>query len=114
MNNQLIYNYKKTQRIIQLLGKPRISDLEKYNQLIIVIPKKESKSTWNLIPQGKKIKELIKNYSKSSSPAVTSRLKNTKQTSLHIGLLDSELDAFERLSFSRDMIKSVTQKKLAV
>ena len=52
MNNQVIYNYKKTQRIMQLLGKPRISDLEKYDQLIIVIPKKESKSIWNLIPQG--------------------------------------------------------------
>ena len=50
MNNQVIYNYKKTQRIMQVLGKPRISDLEKYNQLIIVIPKKESKSIWNLIP----------------------------------------------------------------
>ena len=111
MNNQVIYNYKKTQRIMQVLGKPRISDLEKYNQLIIVIPKKESKSIWNLIPQGKKIKELIKNYSKGSSPAITSRLKNTKQTSLHIGLLDSELHAFDRLAFSRDMIKSVTQEK---
>ena len=29
MNNQLIYNYKKTQRITQMLGKPKISDLEK-------------------------------------------------------------------------------------
>ena len=79
MNNQLIYNYKKTQRITQLLGKPKISDLEKYNQLIIVIPKKESKSIWNLIPQGKKIKELIKNYTKGTSRDITSRLKNTKQ-----------------------------------
>ena len=85
MNNQLIYNYKKTQRITQLLGKPKISDLEKYNQLIIVIPKKESKSIWNLIPQGKKIKELIKIIRRVRLPLLP---QDSKIQNKHHSILD--------------------------
>ncbi|MCI0517501.1 MAG: leucyl aminopeptidase family protein [Woeseiaceae bacterium] len=91
-------------RIVQHDGPPSSSVLEAIDQLLLILPAKPAQKTWSVVPHGSKVKALLKRRSSGSVPGISTRLSNHRQTALHVGLLDSKIDAFEQLSFGRKML----------
>jgi leucyl aminopeptidase len=91
-------------RIVQQVGDPSSTVLDSIDQLLLILPAKPSEKSWSLLPQGGKVKALLKRRPSGSVPEITSRLGNRTQTALHVGLLDSKIDAFEQLTFGRKMV----------
>ena len=111
MKGELQIDFKNNPKIGQAIGNPKTEDLKKYDQVLIILPKKIPATIWNVMPQGKNLKALLKNRSTGGTPSISTRLKNKKQTSLHLGKLESKSLAFDRLSFARKMIQIVSQEK---
>ncbi len=91
-------------RIVQQIGQPSASVLETIDQLLLILPAKPTEKSWSVLPQGSKVKALLKRRPSGSVPEITTRLGNKSQTALHVGLLDSKIDAFEQLTFGRKML----------
>lgn len=91
-------------RIIQHVGAPSPSVLDAIDQLLVILPAKPAKKTWSVVPQGSKVRALLKRKPPGSVPDISTRLGNRRQTGLHVGLLDGRADAFEQLSFGRKML----------
>ena len=111
MREELQIDFKNNPKIAQTIGNPRTEEFNKYDQVLIILPKKVPASLWNVMPQGKSLKILNKNRSTGGTPSISTRLKNKKQTSLYLGRLEKKSPAFDRLSFARKMIQTVTQEK---
>jgi len=91
-------------RIVQQIGQPSPTVLETIDQLLLILPAKPTEKSWSLVPQGSKVKALLKRRPSGSVPEITTRLANKTQTAIHVGLLDSRIDAFEQLTFAKKMV----------
>lgn len=91
-------------RIVQQIGPPSQSGLESVDQLLLILPVKPTEKSWSVVPQGSKVRALLKRRPSGSVPEITTRLANKTQTALHVGLLDSKNDAFDQLTFCRKML----------
>ena len=80
MKEELQIDFKNNPKIGQAIGKPKTEDLKKYDQVLIILPKKIPATIWNVMPQGKNLKALLKNRSTGGTPSISTRLKNKKQT----------------------------------
>ena len=97
-------DFKNNIRIIQQTERPKSIEFEKIDQLLIILPKKTPNNIWKNIPQGETIKVLISKRSAGGLPAISTRLKNKKQTALHIAKIDTNSETHDRLTFARKMI----------
>ena len=104
-------DFKKNIRIIQQIEKPKSIDFEKIDQLLIILPKKNSDNIWKSIPQGEALKLLISKRSSGGLPAISTRIKNKIQTALHIAKIDAHSEAHDRLTFARKMIQATLNEK---
>ena len=112
---ELHYNdFQKNIRIIQQTGTPKNIDLENINQILLILPKKISNNIWKNIPQGENLKALIMNRSSGGLPTISTRLKNKKQTALHIGKFDPKKEAHESLTSARKMIQATSNEKSGI
>ena len=112
---ELHYNdFQKNIRIIQQTGTPKNIDLENINQILLILPKKISNNIWKNIPQGENLKALIMNRSSGGLPTISTRLKNKKQTALHIGKFDPKKEAHESLTSARKMIEATSNEKSGI
>ena len=112
---ELHYNdFKKNVRIIQQTGIPKSIDLEKIDQILLILPKKISNNIWKNIPQGENLKSLITKRSSGGLPAISTRLKNEKQTALHVGKFDPKHDAHECLTSARKMIQATSNERSGI
>lgn len=91
-------------RITQITGTPAASTIAGLDQLLIVLPEKVPARVWRSIPQGNKVQALMKRRVAGNVPAVRTRINNKRQTTLLIGTVAADEDAFNQLSFGRKML----------
>ena len=100
-------------RISQATGDPGARGVAGVDQLLLVLPERVPAAVWRKVPQGNKLKALLRRRVKGRVPAVSTRINNKRQTALHIGTASTSDPAFERLTFARRLIASVNQEKPA-
>ena len=100
-------------RVPQSVGSPGAQAIAGIDQLLLVLPAKPPDSAWRKIPQGLKLKALMKRRSPGRVPAISSRISNKRQTALHVGVLNPKDETFERLTFARKLFAAALQEKAA-
>lgn len=98
-------------KIAQSVGRPDTRTFAGIDQLLLVLPHTVPASAWRQIPQGSKLKMLIKRQGPGRIPAVSSRLNNKRQTGVHVGRLSPDREAFERLTFARKLVAAALHEK---
>jgi len=97
--------------ISQQTGTPTERDIERIDQLLVIVPPKPAAAVWRKLPQGNKIKALMKRRAAHSVPAVVSRLGNKKQTRIVLAAMERKVDAYERLTLSRKLVAEACVEK---
>lgn len=97
--------------ITQKVGKTVGRDLDRVDQLIVIVPHKQDAAIWRKIPQGNKLKDLIQTRTANSVPTGVTRLANSKQTRVVLAIHPKKADAFEQLTFSRNIVASACEEK---
>ena len=98
-------------RITQSTGTPGAAAIAGIDQLLLVLPEKVSTSTWRSIPQGSKVQSLMKRRTRGAVPAVLTRIDNKRQTTLLVGTISPDAEAFEQLSFGRKLVSAALMEK---
>ena len=98
-------------RIVQSVGSPGAQAIAGIDQLLLVLPEKVPASVWRKVPQGLKLKTLMKRRAPGLVPAVSSRVNNKRQTAIHAATLNAGDAAFERLSFARKLTAAALQER---
>ena len=98
-------------RVTQSVGSPGAQAISGLDHLLLVVPEKVPASAWRAIPQGIKLKALMKRRSPGRVPAVTSRVNNKRQTAIHLAAISAAGETFERLAAARKLVAaSLTEK----
>jgi leucyl aminopeptidase len=98
-------------RIFQKLGNIDTKSLAACNQLLLILPEKPSAKHFEQLPQGKKLQQILRASASGSTPALTSRLSNQKQTLVVAGLLKKDSSTFEQLTLGRKLVKAACSEK---
>ncbi len=109
----LLEHYKKNRppKITQLTGPPSSKAMAGIDQLLLILPDKVPSTTWRLIPQGKSVQTLLRRGSPGAVPAIATRLQNTRQTAVQVGIAKPDWEEFELLEFARKMVSAATTEK---
>lgn len=102
---------KKLPGITQQIGKTTNRDLERVDQLVVIVPHKHGADIWRKIPQGNRLKDLIRTRAAKSVPAGITRLNNAKQTRVVLAVHPKKADAFEKLTFARKIVAAACDEK---
>jgi leucyl aminopeptidase len=98
-------------RITQVTGAPAAAALAGLDQLLVVLPDKPPQSVWRSIPQGNKVRALMRRRAAGEVPAIQSRIGNKRQTALLVGTVAADAEAFDQLSFGRKLISAALNEK---
>jgi len=98
-------------RITQSTGTPTARDLAAVDNLLLILPSRVPAALWRKLPQGSRLKALLRRRVAGRTPAVSGRLNNKRQTAVHIGTVDADASAFERLGYARRMVSAALQEK---
>jgi leucyl aminopeptidase len=101
-------------KVTQVTGSPNARTLAGIDQLLLVVPKKVPAALWNKIPQGAKVKGLMRRAASGSVPTVATRIANKRQTALYLGQVDASSEAFELLTTARKMVAATAGEKAGV
>lgn len=114
MASLLSENYEpKLPGITQLTGTPTNRDIERLDQLLLIVPRRQNDKLWRKVPQGNKVKALLKRCATQSVPAVVSRVSNQKQTGLIVAALSKDDSTFGRLTFAARLVAAARSEKTA-
>jgi leucyl aminopeptidase len=102
---------QKQPHIYQQTGKTTGRDVERIDQLILVLPYRQSAALWHRLPQGSRIKALMRRRPTGSVPAVVTRISNKRQTRVILAALPKSADAFEQLTFARKLVAAACDEK---
>lgn len=105
------FNQQRTLKITQSTGKPDAKSLAAVDQLLLILPKQVSAATWRQLPQGEKLKALMRRRKSGSVPAISTRLANKRQTAVHVGMFDATSETIESLTFARKLVAAATGEK---
>ncbi len=106
-----LHDYPATLNVTQKTGLPGRQSFDRADQLLLILPEKAPSTLWQRIPQGKRLRELMKRCSPQAVPAISSRMNNVRQTAIHIGTIGAGTEPFERLTFARRMVAAAMQEK---
>ena len=98
-------------RVIQQLGKVTAAQIDAADQLLLILPEKPGKAVWNAVPEGVKLKAVMRRRSPGSVPALQTRLTNKRQTLVVAGTLPKDASAFDQLTLARKLVSLATQEK---
>ena len=98
-------------RITQSVGSPGAQAIAGIDQLLLVLPDKVPAAAWRKIPQGPKLKSLLRRRAPGRVPAVSSRVNNKRQTAIHVATVAASDDAFARLTFARKLVAAALTEK---
>lgn len=91
-------------RIAQVPGTPTSRTLASLDHLLVCLPEKPPAAVWRQLPQGEKLRALMKRRKADQVPAITARAANERQTAVSIGTLAADASAFEQLTFARKLV----------
>ncbi len=98
-------------RVTQVTGVPEARALAALDHLVVCLPAAPPAAVWRDLPQGPKLKALLKRSGEGAVPAMTTRLANERQTAVSVGLLASDTEPFEQLSFARKLLAPALGEK---
>lgn len=98
-------------QLIQAPGDPGARGLAGLDQLLLVLPPKIPAAAWRKVPQGNKLKELLRRRVKGQIPAVSGRINNKRQTAIHIATIDAGEEPFSRLTAARKLVQATRREK---
>ena len=101
-------------KVTQVTGSPNAKVLAGIDQLLLVVPKRVPAALWNKIPQGARVKGLMRRAAAGSVPTVATRIANKRQTALYLGQVDASCEAFELLTTARKMVAATGGEKAGV
>lgn len=112
MGSLLSDKYKNdSPKITQSTGTPNGKMIAGIDQLLLILPKKVPSTLWRKVPQGSKLQSLLRRKGAQGVPAVATHLQNKRQTTISVGKVDAQSDAFETLTFARNMVTAATSEK---
>ena len=112
MASPISENFKlKQPGITQQTGKVMSRDLDRIDQLLLIVPQKRDAALWRKIPQGSRLKDLIRTRAAKSVPAGVTRLSNRRQTRVVLAVPPKDGDAFEQLTFAREIVATACEEK---
>lgn len=97
--------------ITQQTGKTTSRDLERIEQLIVIVPPRQNAAVWKKLPQGSRLKDLLQTRAAKSVPAGITRLGNKKQTRVVLAVYPEKADPFEQLTFARQVVTAACDEK---
>jgi len=97
--------------ITQSTGIPGAQTIAGIDHLLLVLPAKIPAALWRKIPQGGKVQTLMRRRVPGKTPAISTRINNKRQTALHVGTMDSDVSAFEALTFGRKMVAAALSEQ---
>ncbi len=98
-------------RTFQQTGRVDSKSLDTLDQLLLILPPKAPASVWRAIPQGDKLRVLLKKREAGSVPALQTRLANKRQTLVVAGTIAGDADAFEQLTLGRKLVAAAAGEK---
>ena len=98
-------------KITQITGTAGSKAIAGIDQLLLILPKRVPTSLWRKVPQGSKIQSLLRRKGARGVPAVSTHLPNKRQTTISVGKIDPQSDAFDMLTFARKMVTAATSEK---
>lgn len=98
-------------KITQITGTAGSKAIAGIDQLLLILPKRVPTSLWRKVPQGSKIQSLLRRKGAQGVPAVSTHLPNKRQTTISVGKIDPQSDAFDMLTFARKMVTAATSEK---
>lgn len=93
-------------RVSQVTGTPTSRTLASLDHLLVCLPEKPPSAVWRQLPQGARIRALMKRRTERRVPAITTRVANERQTAVSIGTLAADASAFEQLTFARKLVSA--------
>ena len=100
--------------ITQQTGKFTSRDLDRIDQLLVIVPPKQDAALWRKIPHGTQIRNLLRTRAPRSVPAGVTRLNNKKQTRIVLSVSPKDADAFEMLTYARKIVAAACEEKPGV
>jgi leucyl aminopeptidase len=98
-------------RTFQQTGRVDAKSLDALDQLLLILPPKTPASVWRAIPQGNKLREVLRKREAGSVPALLTRLANKRQTLVVAGTIAGDADAFEQLTLGRKLVAAGAGEK---
>lgn len=98
-------------RIYQTLGRITSKSLDVVDQLLLILPARPTAAHFRQLPEGTKMREVMRKHSAVSSPAFSTRLHNKKQTLVVAGKLAPDASAFEQLTLGRQLTAAACSQK---
>jgi len=98
-------------RINQQVGRISVKQLEAVDQLLLILPARIPAAVWKQLPQGAKLKAVMRRRVSGSVPALRSRLANKRQTLVVAGTLAKDAGTFEQLTLARKLVQSIKAEK---
>ncbi len=98
-------------RVSQVTGTPTGRTIAALDHLLVCLPEKPGAAVWRQLPQGAKLRALMKRRTEGRVPAITTRLANERQTGISIGTLAADASPYEQLGFARKLVSSALAEK---
>lgn len=98
-------------RIVQHTGRINSKALEPVDQLLLLLPERVPASAWKKLPQGAKLKALMRRRLPDSVPAFQSRLGNKRQTLVLAATAKRDASRFEQLTLARKLVAAAAGEK---
>lgn len=90
-------------RISQSTKTLKLKDLERLDQLIVLLPRRPSSRDWDAVPKGARLRKLAGRRERGDAPAVVSRIDNRAQTGILLAFVPAQDSAFERATRARQL-----------
>ena len=98
-------------RIFQKPGRIDSRSLNTVDQLLLILPARPSAADFRRIPQGSKLQAVARKHPADATPALTSRLGNSRQTLVVAGKLSGDAETFEQLTLGRKLVAAALGQK---
>jgi leucyl aminopeptidase len=90
-------------RIVQHSGRIVAKQLAAVDQLLLILPERVPASAWRSLPQGAKLKSALRKRERSATPALVTRLTNSRQTLVLGATVAAGASAFDLLVLGRKL-----------
>ena len=97
--------------VTQSPGRLDTKAVESVDQLLLILPKRPKPAVWSALPQGNRLRALMKKRRPTTFPAVETRLSNKRQTRVVLGTIAPDATAFEQLSLARRLVTAAVGEK---
>ena len=98
-------------KITQSTGTPGSQVISGIDQLLVVLPAKQTGRWWRKLPQGNRLQALAKRKAEQKDAIVSTHLGNKRHTSIHVTRTTSAQDTFKSLSFARNLVGAALREK---